>query len=64
MKALRGRTPPRELRGLWNVQYAPRENYIRARLGDAALKKWDKMTWPKKMQTIDAIQAKGYFGEG
>lgn len=52
---------PKELRGLWRVQYAPRERHFYKKLGKKAMAKYSKMSYIQKMHLLDRIQSSGYF---
>ena len=49
------------MKGLWVIQYAPRERALKKQLNKEALKKWNKLSITRKIIVIDRMQAKGYF---
>jgi len=54
---------PKELSGLWKMQYVPREIAIEKRLGRKAMAKYFKMTYVQKIRLLDELQRQGYFGD-
>ena len=52
---------PRELRGLWRVQYEPREKVFLKNLNPSAKSKYKKLNYIKKIKLIDRLQADGFF---
>lgn len=52
---------PKELRGLWKVQYAPRERALLKILSPKVRIKYRKMSYSKKIRVIDRIQSGGGF---
>ncbi len=57
------RATVRNLGGLWDIQYAPREKIVKSSLEGEALRKWNKASTIKKIGVIDSLQAKGFFGD-
>jgi len=55
---------PKEVKGLWNVQYVPRERILKKHfLSPKASKLWGKLPYNKKIKIIDEGQARGDFDE-
>lgn len=53
---------PEELRGLWALQYAPREKALRKVLTKDTLEQWNGLSVWRKIAVIDRLQAKELFG--
>ena len=53
---------PEELKGLWALQYAPRERALRKALTKDALERWNGLSVTRKITVIDRLQAQGLFG--
>jgi len=54
---------PRELKGLWNAQYAPREKYLLSMVTPEAVRKWNGKSLTQKITIIDNLQARGIFDD-
>lgn len=52
---------PRGLRGLWKVQYEPREKAMLERVSPETRRKWNKLRYARKMEIIDNFQMRGEF---
>lgn len=54
---------PKELKGLWDVQYAPREKALLRMITPEAARKWEGKPYTQKMAIIDKLQEGGFFSE-
>ncbi len=52
---------PKEIRGLWKVQYEPREKALLKILSPKVRSKYRKLSYSKKIRVIDNIQSTGGF---
>jgi len=54
---------PKELRGLWKLQYEPREKKIFKKVSASTKKMWIDLSYARKMEIIDNFQSAGRFGD-
>jgi len=50
---------PRELRGLWKIQYEPLEKKMLKKVSLQTRKKWVQLRYVRKMEIIDNFKSEG-----
>ena len=50
---------PKELKGLWNYQYKPLEKKIFTKISSPTKKKWNELSYVRKMEIIDNFKQRG-----
>jgi len=52
---------PKTIRGLWDIQYKPREKVILNNLDSKQKNSYNKLSWSNKIRFIDNLNYKGVF---